>query len=392
MSVDVQPPPDPQTSPASAFWWRLTDNAFRRWYLFLLPVILLAGIGAFQSTKTLEVYRADGRLNATGNPLVPDAFVGAAPATFWDTPSDITSRMLDEQLLTDSFVEDIAVRANLMYAIENGLLDVGIIRSSVWTSTSGSSLVTVSATWDDPATALALVEATITGYQGYITETVASDSREAVDFYSEQLASLQADVVAAQTTLSAYVADLPVLDDGEEVGLIDALELERLTTALTNAEAKVQATEDEIEAAELSVRTAESDAGRSLTVIDAPLLPVAPESTIIERLSTIVSYTVLGLVIGISALLVSTVLERSIVSERDLVALTGVSFVAAVPVLRTLNGPSGRGRRRQKRENHSSRGKRSSRGSRGSRKATGDTPVAQDADADADATSERAGV
>lgn len=379
MAADVAPASDQQPSSASAFWWRLADNAFRRWFLFLLPVVVFAGLGVYQSTQALEVYRSDGRLNATGNPLVPDAVIGGAPAQFWETPADVTSRTLDEQLLTDSFVEDIAIRANLGDQLESGFLRLGVVRSNIWTSTSGSSLVTVSSTWADPATSLALVEATISGYQGYIAETVASDAREAVAFYSEQLEGLEAQVDAAEATLTEYVANLPVLDDGEEMGVLDRLGLERLTAALATAEGKVLETEDEIERAELNVRTAESDAGRSLTVIDAPEMPVAPESTLIDRMITVISYTVLGIAVATAALLVSTVLDRSIVSRRDLVALAGVSFVAEVPVDHGLVAPKSPARRR-------------GRGgpSRGSRRKT--EPTERIDDTDAVETAERAGV
>ena len=381
MPSDVPPGSDPQPSSASAFWWRLADNACRRWFLFLLPVVVFAGLGAYQSTQALEVYRADGRLNSTGNPLVPDAVVGGAPAQFWETPADITSRTLNEQLLTDSFVEDIAELAGLGPQLDTGFLGLGAIRANVWTSTSGSSLVTVSSTWGDPQTSLALVEATIAGYQEYISETVASDAREAVAFYSEQLVGLREEVDAANATLTEYVANLPELEDGEQIAYLDQLGLERLTDALTAAEARVLQTESEIEAAELNVRTAESDAGRSLTVIDPPEMPFAPESTIIDRVVTVISYTVLGIAVAAAALLVSTVLDRSIVSKRDLVALAGVSFVAEVPVDRGLATSRNASRRRGRSGSGRSRG--------GRRKAKPPAPVEETEDVD---TAERAGV
>lgn len=344
MRGDVPPTSEQRSSAAAAFWWRLTDNVFRRWFLFLLPVVVFAGLGVFQSTKTLEVYRSSGRLSVTSNPLVPDAVVSGAPAQFWETPGDVTSRTLNEQLRTDSFIEEIAERSGLTEAVTTGLLELEIIRANVWTSVNGGTLVSVNATWADPATSLALVEATIAGYQDYIAQAVASESREAVDFYTEQLVDLEADVTAADTALREFVATLPDLESGETLPFLQQTELDRLSTDLKTAEDKVTATEDEIDRAKLNVRTAQSDAGRSLTVVDAPTLPSAPESTIIDRIVTIISYTVLGLAVAVAALLVSTVLDQSVVSHRDLATISGVAFVATVPLVRTMRSQAGGGK------------------------------------------------
>ena len=340
MRGELPPTVDRESSAASAFWWRLADNTFRRWFLFLLPIVLFAGLGVLQSTKTLEVYRSDGLLNVTSNPLVDDPVIGGAPVQFWETPSDVTSRTLDEQLQTDAFVETVAEGAGLLDAVNTGFLELDVVRASVWASSSGSSLVTVSATWADPETSLALVQATVNGYQAYIADTVATEANEAVDFYTEQLAGYEADVQAAKDALTTFADALPELEDGEEMALADSLELGQLTNEVQAAELKVTTTEENIENAQLNVRASRSEAGRSLTVVDPPELPTAPESTTIDRLITIVSYTVLGIAVAVAALLVSTVLDRSIVSHRDLVSLPGVSFVAAVPVVRSLRDPA----------------------------------------------------
>ena len=43
---------------APAFWWRLTDNAFRRAGWLLLPVLLLSVLGFVQASRTLELYES----------------------------------------------------------------------------------------------------------------------------------------------------------------------------------------------------------------------------------------------------------------------------------------------------------------------------------------------
>lgn len=318
-----------QSRAASAFWWRLTDNAFRHLVWFLVPVLLFAALGLMQASKALQLYESAGVLSASSNPLVPDQIIPGGGAQYWESTAAAASRTINEQLRTDKFMEDVAANAGLGEVVASGFLELDIVRSSVWSFADGTSLVQVHATWADPQTAHALVQATIVTYQAFLGETVASDSSEAVAFYTGQLDQYQAEVERSEQALVEYVSRIP--DDGDP-SLAESLQIQRLTDDVRAAEGKVAGAQDEIEGAQLVVAQSKSEAGRSLTVIDAPRIPGSPESTLVNQAMTVVAYLLLGVVIAIGALLVSTVLDQSVSSPSD-VLIDGVALVATVPVV-----------------------------------------------------------
>ncbi|MDJ0770836.1 MAG: hypothetical protein QNJ12_18730 [Ilumatobacter sp.] len=338
-----------QRTTASAFWWRLTDNAFRRAAWLLVPIVGFAMLGLLQASKTLELYHTTGVLSASSNPLVPDQPIGGVAQQYWETPAAAASRTINEQLRTDAFVESVAERAGLDDAIESGVLQLESIRNSVWSSADGTSLVKVDATWGDPQTTFGLVEGTIAAYQEFLAESVASQSSEAEAFYTAQLADYQVDVDAAQQDLDDFIAAVSELDDDEQATVAVDLQLTRLTDALNAARAKAGSTQEQIDSAKLAVTQSRSEAGRSLTIIDEPKVPTAPQSTLTKRALTLVSFTLLGVIIVAGLLLIATVLDQSVASTSDLRRFDGVELVAVVPVLRLAQRTAGHRRRKRQR-------------------------------------------
>jgi uncharacterized protein involved in exopolysaccharide biosynthesis len=323
---------------ATAFWWRLTDNAFRHLVWFFIPILVFAGVGVVQASKALELYQSSGVLSASSNPLVPDQQVAGSGPQYWETVASATSRTINEQLRTDKFLLDVATAAGLGDAVASGALDLEIVRSSVYSFADGTSLVQIRATWADPDTAFALAQSTIDTYQQFLADTVASNSSEAVKFYTEQLVQYNEEVTVAEAALVDYVDSLP---SDRDPRLSETLQIQRLTDSVQAAESKVASTESDIEQAKLVVAQSTSEAGRSLRVIDAPKVPTSPESTLIDQVMTVVAFLILGVLAAIAALLLSTVLDRSVSSVSDLVGINGVTLVATVPAVRHLAGARG---------------------------------------------------
>jgi hypothetical protein len=342
---------DPQhRSGGAAFWFRLTDNLFRRLGWWLLPIVAFTALGVVQAGKTIDLYHSSATLSAIENPLVDAPIVGGASVQWWETPAAATSRIINEQLRTDSFISAVADSAGLADAIEADLVTREIVRSSVWSSPAGDGILSVNATWADPQTSFQLVTATIDEYQNYITESVASDAAEAEEFYTEQLTTATEERDAAERELSWYLNQFADDKPADEQPLSVQLEIERLSDRLSAAESKVAAAQAGIETAQLQVAQQTTRAGRTFSVVDQPSLPTAPMSTLMDRITTVGSYFVLGLVVAGAALLVTTVLNRSVMSAADLLAFDAVSLVATVPPIELARGRSKRtrlsGRRR----------------------------------------------
>ncbi|MEQ9163429.1 MAG: hypothetical protein RLN74_12005, partial [Ilumatobacter fluminis] len=146
---------------SSAFWWRLTDNLFRRLVWFLLPVLLLTGLGIYRAATTTDLYRSSGTLSASSNPLLPEQEVSGVSAQFLESPASANARIINERIRTDSFIVGVAERAGLGDALENGIVQIDVLRNNVWASADGDSILNVNATWDDGQTSFQLAVATI---------------------------------------------------------------------------------------------------------------------------------------------------------------------------------------------------------------------------------------
>jgi hypothetical protein len=336
-----------QRAGGQAFWWRLADNLFRHLVWFALPVLALAAIGLVQARGTLELYRSTGTLSASTNPLVPEQTISGASAQFFESPAAATSRIINERLQTDSFLLAVAENAEIGGAVESGVIDLAVIRQSVWAAANGNSILSVNAQWADPRVSYNLVAAIIKQYQTFLTDTVASDATAAEDFYTSQLKELTGERDVAQIALDDFVAELPDLDPGENYGVTVQLQVERLNAKVSSIDAKIDAAEENIDNAQLARAQQTTEAGRSFTVIDQPLVPGAPESSLIEQVTLVAAFLLLGLVISAAALLVTTVLDQTVASAADLLTIASITMVATVPSVH-LARPDGRpsGRRR----------------------------------------------
>jgi hypothetical protein len=340
-----------------AFWWRLTDNLFRRLGWFIIPVVVMTLVGFQQSRQTLNLFQTSATLSASTNPLLPEPqTVGGTSAQWWETPSDVTARIVNEQLRTDHFLTSVAESAGLGNALDSGLIDLGVVRANVGASKKGDVLFSISARWADPETALKLVEATITEYERYLVDTISTDSTAAEQYFQEQLTRVEGTRDAAEKELTDLIAGLPEADDEQTLPIPTQLEVDRLTSKIETAEGAVTATQAQLDNARIAREEKANFASRSFRVVDEPKLPGAPASTMSKSLMTVAAFFMFGVVISAAALLVTTVLDHTVASSADLLVLQGVPLVATVPQLsmsiagqrsgRRLHWPGRRGRRR----------------------------------------------
>jgi hypothetical protein len=143
------------------------------------------------------------------------------------------------------------------------------------------------------------------------------------------------------------------LEPGEELSPGDDLLFEQYRTAVANVQEKISAAEDRIDEAILLRSQRSSEASQSISIIDAPKVPTAPQSTVMKRIMVVISFMMLGVVIALAAVLVTTVLDHTVSSTADLLTIEGISLVATVPPVRfaTVGGGkrSGRTVRRRRR-------------------------------------------
>lgn len=346
--IDVAGKSDPERS-TNAFWVRLVDNAFRRKVLFVLPIVALTALGVLEASREVPLYESSAVLSAATNPLVTDQAVRGVTVEFWESTAEGTSRIINEQLRTDAFATEVASRAGLGDALEVGFITPRHIRSNVWASADGTSLITVNAQWGDPETAHQLVNAAIATYQDYVAQTVARDSIAAVAYYEGVRSDALAEFDAAKEELELLLDELPEVVVESDRPIRDALRIQTLTDQIDGAAEDVAAAESQIDAAELASLQSQSEAGRSLQVIDEPQVPFAPQSTLTSAILVVGSLFLLGVAVAFAALVVTTLLDRSVSTSAELAAIGGISLVATVPPIDMRSRGGARLRRRPER-------------------------------------------
>ncbi len=140
---------------------RMLENFFRRWYLYLIPVVLLGVLGFLSVSKTQSSFKSIGTFNVESSTVLGSLTGSADPGFGYDTPAAATSKRIMAQLQTDQFVNDIASRAGLSLATSGPGLTAAKVRSGIAASANGSNLVQVSASAADPNVAQKLAASTI---------------------------------------------------------------------------------------------------------------------------------------------------------------------------------------------------------------------------------------
>lgn len=313
---------------------RLVDNFFQRWLWMVAIVVPFGLIGLLSSQNIVDEYVSDGKLSASANPLVDQVEVRGTTINVFESPAAGTARLFNEQLRTDSFVDDIARRAGLADQIEQGLIGRQAIRERVAASASGDNLLTVSARWTDSATAFLLVDSTIAGYLDNVVNVVAQDSDDAVRFLDTVRASAVQRVGDAETALSNYLTQLGPRTNAQGYTAAEELTIDRLNGAINRALDDVNDADRDIDGARVNVEQARSDAFRLVRVVDPPDVPAAPEPNRLRRVIAVLMFTLVGVVVAFAALTMATALDRTIRSSVQLGVAAGTDVTVALPRVR----------------------------------------------------------
>lgn len=339
---------DSRSEGTSDFTERVVEAFFRRWYLYLLPIVVFGVLGVYSAGQIEAEYVSYGRLNATANPFVDQPDIRGTEVGAFETPAAATARLINEQLQTDSFVDSLVERANLTELMVPLGLERDDIRASVGASPAGQNNLTVRASWADPETALLLVDGVIDGYREYLAALAVADSDEAIDFWTMQKEEKTADVAAAEDALDAYLASLPELFPGVERPTEQTLQIQRLITAIDRAVEDEREAQNEIDQAVLVRRQAMSTSDRELLVVDEPDAATAPTGIRRDQLTLVVVFTALGAVLSGAALVIGTSIDKAVRTTAQLRRASMIQTTVEIPRIKELaNGGSSRRKRRE---------------------------------------------
>jgi uncharacterized protein involved in exopolysaccharide biosynthesis len=309
---------------------RLLETFFRRWYLYLVPVVILAVVGFLSLSSTKSKFQSAGTFNVETSTVLSN-LSGTNDQTFGETPATTTSKQINATLQTDQFIKDVAARSGLQKALESGKISTQWIRSSLTSVTNGANLVTVIAINEDPQVAQRLAQSTIDAFVQSVIDAASSQSTAAVAFFGDLIKTYQADVDNAQKALDQYVTSHPAPAFGQRPET-ELAEINKLNSAITQAQANYNSAVGKSQDAQLTTEQTKADVGQRLRLIDAPKVPLAPQPKMKKMIFSFGTFLVLGLILTVGAVVVATVLNHTFLTAADVKdRLAGMRLLAVLP-------------------------------------------------------------
>ena len=320
---------------------RLLETFFRRWWLYLVPMVLLAGLGFMSVSGAKPAFRSTGTLNVETATVLSSLADANNNTNFgFDTPAQTTVKKINSLLQTDQFVGKVLTAAGLDQAVKSGALTYDKIRASVGAGDAGQTFVKVVATMANPTDAQNLATATIDSFVQGVVDSQVSQSQAAEAFFAGLLDTYQTDVDAARQKLDAYLAANP----GPVTGLRpddQSADLARLNAEVNAAETRYNSALSKSEDARLSTEQTRADINQRLVIVDTPTLPTAPLPQMKQAVFGFVTFLLIGFILTAAAVVVGAVMDRSVRFPADVRERLGVRVLAVVP-------EGGRGRQKTK--------------------------------------------
>jgi uncharacterized protein involved in exopolysaccharide biosynthesis len=311
---------------------RLLENFFRRWWLYLLPIVLVAGFGLYKVKGMKDSFRSGGTVNVASATLLNElSDVRGNPSYGYDTPANATRNELLALLGTDQFATTVVGAAGLDDALASGQITLDTVRSSVTAYTTGSNLMRVVAVTESPVMSERLATAAIDEFTRLVLDSEVADSTAAEAFYADLAASYEDDVQTARQGLDSYLLANPSPTPPLERPDDQLAEIARLTNVLEQAEARYTGALGKSEDARLSIEQATADVNQRLRVVDPPQQPFGPEPKRKAMVMTFATFLALGALLSIATLVIGMMLDHTVRTPADLRDRLGLRVLAVVP-------------------------------------------------------------
>lgn len=312
---------------------RLADTFFRRWFLYLIPFVLLAGVGGFTAARSESRFRSEGVMYVESQTLLANLTQARDTPASYKSPSTLAAEQLGSLMRTDGFMKRIVKAAKVDDAVKSGLVTIGELRSSISVGADGDHLVKVAASSTHSQTAALLVTSTIETFTSWVIEANVAESTAAKLFLDTLVDSYRTQVSTAHQTLDAFVSTNPEADVAKR-SLANQIEFERLTAASNVEEARLAAAINKREDARLATEQTKSDVTQRLRLVDAPEVSALPVSSRKQAALAAVIFAMLGLLLTAGATLGATAADRSIRFASDITDRLGVPVLSIIPQAR----------------------------------------------------------
>lgn len=321
---------------------RLTEAFFRRRWSYLLtllvPLLLAIPVYIFVPPN----YKVRGTVYVQSESLLTSL------STETNTPSwvNFAQQTLSEAqslLYTESFaagvIDKTAWRDSLYISPKEREQIIEDYRMAVSVSAEGNNIVVFSAEDPDPVVAVQLATETMNAYVAWRTNFIRTDSEIAQNFFTDLVARYEDDLALAEQDLRDYLLLYPDPVRGSRSSE-EQFEIDRLTSAVSDASARVRDAREKEENARLAFTKATTGSLQEYLVIDAPSVPTDPPSRLTRIALIFGGGLALGLLLSIARLALALTVDRSLYFPLDVLHGLKQTTLALLP----LEGARGKGK------------------------------------------------
>ena len=313
---------------------RILESYFRHRWLFLLPILLMTGVGAASVLTKTDSYITSSTFYVNKGSFLSSLTSIREAGFSWVTPAQTAVNELNQLKKTNAFIRAVILQTDLEVHMAEGPdaanQTINGVRNSIWFNGMGDNLVLVGAIHEEPEIARQLVEATM---EAYIQWQINADREESVSsqmFFADLINTYQAELDVARSELRQYLEANPEPVRGSRPE-VEVMEIKQLEDAVTLAATRLMSAKEDEESARLGMVQAESDARQKAFVIDAPKLPTQPASSKSESITQAIIFVVVGVVLTVVGVIGGALIDRSFRFAIDVHNLIDLPVIAQVP-------------------------------------------------------------
>ena len=313
---------------------RLLESYFRHRWLYLLPLVIAVGAGAAFVATAPPKYVATGRLYVEKDSLLASLTSTSNSGAWWLTASQVTTSELNELIASRAFTRSVIEKTDLEQNMSAGQDAIdqtfSYYREAISYQTRGDKLVEISAASDNPSLAQQMVVATMDAYVQWKLNSDYQESITAQSFFQDLLPGYQQAVDNARADLIAYYNAHPEPVRGDRPPQ-EQLEVGRLQAALQRAEDRFSSAQNNAESAQLSQAQSESVTRQTYLVIDQPLLPTEPETSLKGIIQDLMIFVAVGLFLTLAGIGAGALFDRSLRFPLDVRHVLSLPVLAMIP-------------------------------------------------------------
>jgi uncharacterized protein involved in exopolysaccharide biosynthesis len=313
---------------------RLLDSYFRRRWLNLLPFVLMLALAGVSFVLAEPQYISHGTIYVQRTSLLSSLTQIRDDAFSWSSPTQIAMNELNELLQTEAFMRSVIQKTDLEANMSSGpdavSTTIDLVRKALSVQMVGDNLIQISVKNKNPQLAQQLAAATIDAYSLWKLNSDRQESVVAQSFFAAVIPPYQKDLQQARAAMQSYLEDHPVPLRGERVPE-EQLQIAQLQAAIDLASRRLESALEKEENARLAQSQAESSVRQNYLVIDAPTLPLKPETSLKERALAAVIFVVLGIMLTVGGIVGGALLDRSFRFPIDVLNSLELPVLAIIP-------------------------------------------------------------